>query len=491
MSKRVYEIARELDLSTKEVIDRLNDAGIEVKSHFAVVEDPIYERVFGEGSEGAAPNGRSEAQEARTLRSRIQSPRKRLPTRRALVYILAAALAFAVAAGVGTIASLILQGNLSWLESEEPQSSDQQGNGPQRQGAVADRSQQKEADAEQEEAASQQNEAEYISSVGDIQERSVETFLDSHDKLMRYDALTAADVEEMQANQAALQELTDQGDDLDPPKKYRAHYEVFLSAINALHEAAQLAYNLAADPIAATQAEFDKYDRHVNEAATGLQRSNEILGRAPDASATDEASFEQIDPKSTEAVFVQRATPQNILLNSTYLDHPSTNGDPNAFILVERLSELGGDADNSAHEIGVWYDARRRGGRWAIFNQHHAPMTVGATFEVVVMEGPNTLIHRAAPQNTAGNSTYVDDPLTNGNPDAVLTITQNWNPGGIGNTYNDHPVGIRYDADEKKWVIFNRDRDPMPNGAAFNVAVLEDWGEFKTIEGVQRVSPLS
>jgi hypothetical protein len=100
-------------------------------------------------------------------------------------------------------------------------------------------------------------------------------------------------------------------------------------------------------------------------------------------------------------------------------------------------------------------------------------MAVGATFEVVVMDGPNTIVHRATPPNTVGNSTYVDNPLTNGNPDATLAVTHNWNPGGLGNTYNDQPLGIRYDADEKKWVILNRDREPMPNGAAFNVAVLE------------------
>ncbi|MCA3748710.1 MAG: translation initiation factor IF-2 N-terminal domain-containing protein, partial [Rubrobacter sp.] len=40
MSKRVYEIAKELDLDTKEVIGRLNAAGIEVKNHFASIEDP-------------------------------------------------------------------------------------------------------------------------------------------------------------------------------------------------------------------------------------------------------------------------------------------------------------------------------------------------------------------------------------------------------------------------------------------------------------------
>ena len=194
---------------------------------------------------------------------------------------------------------------------------------------------------------------------------------------------------------------------------------------------------------------------------------------APKASATNESAFDLITPASTEAVFVHRATSQNILLNSTYLDHPSINGDPNSFILVERAPEPGGDDENSGHEIGVWYDARG-GGRWAIFNQHRAPMVVGATFEVVVMKGPNTIVHRATPRNTVGNSTYLDDPLTNDNPDAFLTITQNWNPGGLGNTYNDHPVGVRYDAGVGKWVVFNRDREPMPNGAAFNIAVLED-----------------
>ena len=49
MSKRVYEIARERSLETKEVMDRLKDAGVEVTNHFAVVDDPVYDRVFGDG----------------------------------------------------------------------------------------------------------------------------------------------------------------------------------------------------------------------------------------------------------------------------------------------------------------------------------------------------------------------------------------------------------------------------------------------------------
>ena len=73
MGKRVYEIARELSLETKEVMDRLKEAGVEVKNHFAVVEEPVYDRVFGDGQNGratapapppeaaSAENGRTEA----------------------------------------------------------------------------------------------------------------------------------------------------------------------------------------------------------------------------------------------------------------------------------------------------------------------------------------------------------------------------------------------------------------------------------------------
>src|SRR5215207_6316918 len=57
MSKRVYESAREQSLETKEVRDRLKDAGVEVKNHFAVVEDPVYARVFGDGQEDGQANG--------------------------------------------------------------------------------------------------------------------------------------------------------------------------------------------------------------------------------------------------------------------------------------------------------------------------------------------------------------------------------------------------------------------------------------------------
>ncbi|MDQ2672996.1 MAG: translation initiation factor IF-2, partial [Actinomycetota bacterium] len=73
MSKRVYEIAREQSLESKEVIQRLKEAGVEVKSHSSSVEDNVYERVFGSGAE--TPNGRTAAQEAEAQEARAEAER--------------------------------------------------------------------------------------------------------------------------------------------------------------------------------------------------------------------------------------------------------------------------------------------------------------------------------------------------------------------------------------------------------------------------------
>lgn len=206
--------------------------------------------------------------------------RTRSSLTRGLVYAAAAILAFAVAAGVGATAALMTQGGLSLPAREGPEPASERGDAPEQGRADTTRSQQEDPTAEpSEDAASRQDEAEYVKRVGEIQANSVETFLDTHGKLLRYDALTADDVEEMQTNQAALQEIADLVGVLDPPQKYREQYRVFRSAINELNEATRLAHTLAADPTAATQSRFDEYDRRVDEATAYLQRSNEALNR--------------------------------------------------------------------------------------------------------------------------------------------------------------------------------------------------------------------
>ncbi len=85
-------------------------------------------------------------------------------------------------------------------------------------------------------------------------------------------------------------------------------------------------------------------------------------------------------------------------------------------------------------------------------------------------------VHRATAENVSDNSTYLDNPLINNNPNAVVSVTQNWNPGGGAGTYNDHPVGVWYDSNIKRWAVFNQDRAAMPEGAAFNISASQSVG---------------
>lgn len=86
-------------------------------------------------------------------------------------------------------------------------------------------------------------------------------------------------------------------------------------------------------------------------------------------------------------------------------------------------------------------------------------------------------IHKASAQtiNTnvcqGGNCTVIDHPLTNGDANAILIITPNWNAGLAPGVYNNHPIGVFFTG--VNWVIFNQDIAAMPVGAAFNVLVVK------------------
>lgn len=125
----------------------------------------------------------------------------------------------------------------------------------------------------------QEGEAEYVARVGEIQEGSVEAFLSSDEKLLRPDGLTAAAVEDMENSMVALRNYADQVEDLGPPEKYGDQHELLVAAVADLYDGSEIAYRLVTDPASANQSDYETYDLLVDRAATGLQRSNEILGK--------------------------------------------------------------------------------------------------------------------------------------------------------------------------------------------------------------------
>ena len=178
----------------------------------------------------------------------------------------------AVAVGVGATAALMFASDEGSPERAKPEQAEE-AKPKQAEGAKPEQA------SKQEGASDRQSEAEYLREVGDIQNGAVEASLESNAKLLRYDLLTAGDLEEMEANRTALEAYSDRVEGLDPPEEYEDQYKVFVLAIDALRDANELAYRLAADPASSTHDNFKAYDRHIHKATSYLRQSNEISGR--------------------------------------------------------------------------------------------------------------------------------------------------------------------------------------------------------------------
>jgi hypothetical protein len=161
-----------------------------------------------------------------------------------VAYAAAAAAVLAVAAGMGVVVALSLGANEGPPEGAKTERTGQynpeQGGRPEDVGEKA--------------ASDGSSEATYLDEVADIQNGSVEASLRSNNKLLRYDGLTAEDVEELKADYVALENYAGRARDLAPSAEHEDQYKVFVLAINELR------------------------DRHVNRATAYLRRSNEMLG---------------------------------------------------------------------------------------------------------------------------------------------------------------------------------------------------------------------
>ena len=100
-------------------------------------------------------------------------------------------------------------------------------------------------------------------------------------------------------------------------------------------------------------------------------------------------------------------------------------------------------------------------------------MPISATFNILAFtaEAETVFVHETTSQTVYASWTYLDHPLANGNPYAVLLVTSNWNPWGAVPAYHNHEVGVFYDSTAERWAIFNQDLASMPEGVAFNVLV--------------------
>lgn len=228
-------------------------------------------------------------------------------------------------------------------------------------------------------------------------------------------------------------------------------------------------------------------------AQTPAAGSNAPKSPQDGASGDDARGTRAAEEAVADDSFVHLASDENSRGDYTYVSRPGIDGNPDALVLAEPVPEEG-TADDGAyeHNIGVWYEGQSR--RWAVFNQDLAAVPPGTAYRITVPQKSAGFVHRstapdaasdaASASNSASasasasagetaNETYLDHPLVNGKPGVRLYVTPNWNPGGGGGVYNDHPVGVRYDEARGRWQIFNQDLAPIPDGAAFNVGVAD------------------
>ena len=79
-------------------------------------------------------------------------------------------------------------------------------------------------------------------------------------------------------------------------------------------------------------------------------------------------------------------------------------------------------------------------------------------------------VHVATAANSGANWTLVDNPLCNGDPNAILIVTPRLiSPN---NVFDTHPIGVWFDTARGKWQIFHQDATAVPVNDAFNVLVI-------------------
>ena len=79
-------------------------------------------------------------------------------------------------------------------------------------------------------------------------------------------------------------------------------------------------------------------------------------------------------------------------------------------------------------------------------------------------------IQVATAANTSSYITTINNPVCDGDPNAILIATHNYNPPGVTGNYETHPFSVFYNGSH--WEIYN-DNGAAILGMSFNVLVIK------------------
>jgi hypothetical protein len=199
-----------------------------------------------------------------------------------------------------------------------------------------------------------------------------------------------------------------------------------------------------------------KASRFTDPARTRLRRFLPVLVGGPVLASAFLVAPSAAQASDTQAShFIQTATSSNTDVNYTVINNGASNDNPNALLFVTPNYDPGQacGCNYSTAPVGVYYDTSRD--QWEIFNEDETNMTVGESFNVLVVPAPTATAFTvtANSSNASGDHVDISNSAANGKPTSEILATHNLDPGGVGDTYDNQPVGV-YDAGSK-WAIFN------------------------------------
>ena len=149
-------------------------------------------------------------------------------------------------------------------------------------------------------------------------------------------------------------------------------------------------------------------------------------------------------------MFTATATSSNISGNGFTLNKSSTVGKGAALLQVTQNYTPGGHLVPSInpHASGVVYGLGSSGNLWDIQNLDNATMPTSAAYNVMVGSGASNggkaVLLTGGSSNTVGITTVISNSETNGNPNAVVFETQNFDPSLQFGTNFPHQTGVGY-----------------------------------------------
>jgi len=165
--------------------------------------------------------------------------------------------------------------------------------------------------------------------------------------------------------------------------------------------------------------------------------------------------------------FTLTTTAANTVASKSTIGAPGLSGNPDAIIVA---TPVGGAETRNPHPIGAWY----YNGKWNIFNTDHANMPAGLSYklEIYPQPGPNQFVHVVTRESLSENSSYIDNPVLNGNPNLQVQILQNYAPDNRAYNLNANHAAATYNSASRKWYISNLNGKPLYPNTAYNVVVV-------------------